>query len=186
MLTTNITTPKDRSEYYKQRNAKRTPEYLAWGSMVQRCCNPSNDRYADYGGRGITICDRWRNSPAAFLEDMGPRPSAKHSLEREDNEKGYSKENCVWATSAKQTRNRRCAKMLTVNGVTMNQIDWANKMGVPYTVISMRISRYKWSVEDAVLTPIDVRYRHNIKDDTLRAPKGPMGHRGNTLPNTQI
>lgn len=75
--------------------------------MRQRCLNPNHEHYADYGGRGIGICQPWLDSFAAFLADMGPRPSPRHSIDRKDNEKGYSPDNCRWATPDVQARNRR-------------------------------------------------------------------------------
>lgn len=79
------------------------PEYSIWRGMRHRC---KSDHHRNYGGRGIRVCDRW-NKFAEFLSDMGPRPSKKHSLERVDNSKGYGPDNCVWATSTEQIRNRR-------------------------------------------------------------------------------
>jgi len=83
------------------------PEYQAWKSMKRRCLCPQVKNYANYGGRGITICDRWIKSSAAFLADMGPRPGPDYSLERVKNHLGYSPENCVWATRPAQQRNKR-------------------------------------------------------------------------------
>lgn len=83
-----------------------SPEYTAWRNMRARCLNSGHPLYANYGGRGITICDRWRDF-AAFREDMGTRPSRAHSIDRRDNSIGYGPENCRWATTTEQTRNRR-------------------------------------------------------------------------------
>lgn len=83
-----------------------TKEYSIWVAMKQRCSNPNHPCYADYGGRGITVCDRWSNSFESFLEDMGPKPE-KLTLERINNSKGYSPENCKWDTRANQIFNRR-------------------------------------------------------------------------------
>jgi hypothetical protein len=84
--------------------------YGSYSKMLYRCNNKDSERYRDYGGRGIKVCKEWQDSPTNFLRDMGERPSKKHSIERVDNERGYFKENCIWATSSQQNSNKRKPK----------------------------------------------------------------------------
>ena len=81
-----------------------------WSEMKQRCSNPNNVGYKNYGGRGITVCDEWKNSFAQFMEDMGPRPSDKHEIDRVDNNGNYEPSNCGWATKFEQQLNREISK----------------------------------------------------------------------------
>lgn len=83
------------------------PEYFVWKTMKQRCSNKNNRSYPDYGGRGITVCDRWKDSFENFFKDMGERPSKRHSIDRMDNDKGYEPSNCKWSTDVEQASNRR-------------------------------------------------------------------------------
>lgn len=101
-----------RNERARQANGthgeSHTPQYKCWKAIVQRCTNPRAKRWADYGGRGITICAEWRNSYAAFLRDVGRRPSPNHTLDRyPDNDGNYEPGNVRWATYLEQNRNRR-------------------------------------------------------------------------------
>ena len=87
--------------------ASRVPEFNVWCKMRQRCASPASRDYKNYGARGIQACPEWLTNFAAFYIDMGPRPTAQHTLERLNNDLGYSKENCIWATRAVQNKNRR-------------------------------------------------------------------------------
>lgn len=104
-----------------------TPEYCVWESMKKRCLNKNNHAYPRYGGRGITVCERWLESAANFVEDMGLRPSDKHQLDRIDNNKGYYKENCRWVLSIINNKNKRNSKYWIINGVVYDDINTASK-----------------------------------------------------------
>lgn len=126
-----------------------TPEYRAWLHLRERCLNPEHPNWHNYGGRGITVCDEWRASFSAFYRDMGTRPSPAHTIERADNEKGYCKENCVWATRKEQADNRRNSQYHEIDGERRTQTDWARHQGIPQCTISLRLKR-GWSKEEAL------------------------------------
>jgi hypothetical protein len=130
-----------------------TREFSSWTSMTQRVCNPNHKSFDDYGGRGITICERWLGSFENFYADMGDRPLGL-TLERINNNGNYEPTNCEWATSKKQANNRRSNRPITLNGRTRNLNEWASDAGIHRSLISNRIDR-GWSVEDAVSTAPD-------------------------------
>lgn len=113
---------RERATHGYTRNGKKTKEYLAINNIIARCTNPKNPMYKHYGGRGITVCDRWRNQPGTFVEDMGYRPSDKHSIERIDVNGNYEPSNCKWATATEQSRNQRpsCNNTTGVRGVSVH------------------------------------------------------------------
>ena len=129
-----------------------TPEYSVWRSVVARCTKPTDRRFKNYGGRGITVCDRWLKFEN-FLADMGQRPAPGLSVERKNNDGPYSPENCVWATAAEQVANRRNTHRLTLNGVTKTLAEWAREIGLPWRTLHGRIFDYHWTVERALTTP---------------------------------
>lgn len=127
--------------------------YKVWEGILARCTNPKASGFDRYGGRGITVCDRWRSSFEAFLADMGARPSRAHQIDREKNDGPYAPENCRWATSAEQARNRSSNVLLTIDGETMCLLDWAIRIGMPRNTLRNRLLR-GWSPERAVRTPM--------------------------------
>lgn len=133
-----------------KRTKSRTPEYKTWVSMIERCEKPTCPCYRNYGGRGITVCERWHIFDL-FLRDMGVRPSRGHSIERLDNNGNYEPANCEWATVKEQSRNRRSNSRLTLHGKTMCVTDWAITLGIPPTTIWSRMAR-GWSVERMLTT----------------------------------
>jgi hypothetical protein len=130
------------------RETRRRPEYTVWSSMRARCRDLKNKRY---GGRGIGVCNRW-DSFAAFLSDMGPRPSSKHSIDRKDNDGNYTPENCRWATRKEQMANMSRNRRLTFKGETMLLIEWERRTGLNGATIQSRIDA-GMSVEDALTLP---------------------------------
>lgn len=136
----------------------KTPEYRCWAHMIGRCCTPTESSYHRYGGRGITVCDRWRNSFENFQSDMGPRPSLRHSIERKDNDGPYSPENCYWGTVREQSNNRRDNIHLTWNGVTKPLSIWAEEIGVSQRTLYGRLKR-GYSHSEALSNPYKKRCR---------------------------
>ena len=128
---------------------QNSPEYRAWVDIISRCTNPKCPRWADYGGRGIGVCDRWRENFAAFLGDVGARPSRRHSIDRIDNERGYEPGNCRWATDVQQQRNRRNNLLLTHRGETRPLVEWVGISGISKTTIRRRL-QHGWTAEDAL------------------------------------
>lgn len=119
---------------------KETPEYRAWKHMKSRCYNPNVEKYSDYGGRGILVCDRWLQSFSNFYEDMGPRPSPYHSIDRMDNNSNYESSNCRWATKSEQAYNRRQGKRprkLAYRGVSI--VDLAKSSGLNVSTLRHRL-----------------------------------------------
>jgi hypothetical protein len=128
------------------------PEYSVWRGIKARCTYPSMDAYPYYGGRGIKVCPRWRESFAAFLEDMGPRPSPAHSIERINGDGDYEPSNCCWASRAQQSRNRASNVLLTLRGETKTVAEWAVVSLVSQKAIYKRLER-GWPPDRAVFEP---------------------------------
>ena len=138
-------------ELGKYQGRSKTLEYTQWRQMISRCHNPEHHRYPLYGARGIKVCDRWRENFLAFSGDMGPRPDG-HTLDRIDNDGDYAPGNCRWATQKQQMNNTRANRLIEFNGTTRTMKQWAETVGMPYTVLARRIYR-GWPVEAAITTP---------------------------------
>lgn len=135
------------------RKGKRSPEYVTWYSMIQRCCNSKNSAWKNYGGRGIRVCREWRDSFTAFLDHVGRRPSLKHTIDRTDNDGDYEPGNVQWVTRKRQLRNRRGTHMLTYDDRTMSIPDWAEELGLSARTIYDRVVKLGWLTERALVTP---------------------------------
>lgn len=117
-----------------------TSIYRTWADIKKRCLNPNNKAYKHYGGRGITICERWLKFEN-FLADMGERPDGL-TIERIDNDKGYSPENCRWATYKEQNRNSRRTRMISYFGETRCLSEWAEVLNINRTTLHWRLRKY--------------------------------------------
>lgn len=142
----------------KTHGMSKHPMYVEWSSMIGRCYNTNNSNYERYGGRGIYVCDEWKDSPENFIkwaEETGGRQPGT-TLDRSDNDGPYAPWNCRWVTMHEQSRNKRSNILLTFNGKTQCLADWAKETGIQHETLR---GRYKsgWSVEDILTTPIGAK-----------------------------
>lgn len=135
----------------KTHGLRKSAEYSVWQNMITRCTNSNTNCFYRYGGRGITVCDEWREFEK-FYSDMGDRPNGM-TLERIDNNGQYSKENCRWATLSEQARNTRRTQLVEHNGKKQCLKDWANDVGIAYNTLRKRFVIYNWPFEKAIATP---------------------------------
>ena len=126
--------------------------YRVWQGIKERCLNPKNKSYKDYGGRGIKVCERWMKFEN-FIADMGDRPSNLYSIERRDNDGDYEPGNCCWVQKRQQARNSRNNRIIEYNGKSQTLIEWAEELGMTYRTLVTRLHR-GWSVERALSTRI--------------------------------
>lgn len=161
MSTNSKSVKKARPGLTKQFNS----EYRSWLAMRQRCSNRRTVGWAVYGGRGIRVCDRWQNSFAAFLEDMGPKPSDAHSIDRRDPDGDYTRDNCRWATRLTQARNCRNNRYVTFDRRTLCVSEWAEVTGLSANLIRARLN-LGWSPRKTLTTPYNA-IRHDQRKLTL-------------------
>lgn len=140
---------------YRLHGRTNTREFAAWTAIRKRCYDPNASNYSIYGGRGITVCDRWRDDFAAFYADMGTCPPG-HSLDRKDNEGPYSTDNCRWANARTQANNRSNNRRLSFNGIERTVTEWARTMGIQKSALFGRL-RSGWPIERALTEPIQPR-----------------------------
>jgi hypothetical protein len=138
---------------YGTHRRSKSPEYKAWEKLKHRCSNSNNPGYARYGGRGITVCDRWKDSFENFFEDMGERPSPKHSIDRIDNDGNYEKSNCRWGTDTEQMNNTCWNAFITWEGKKVRRTELLKMYDIKLHTFLWRIKK-DWSIEEALLTPV--------------------------------
>lgn len=130
----------------------RTAIYRVWVQMICRCHEPNTEGFENYGGRGIAVCDEWRQSIEVFVRDMGPRPKGA-TIERKDNNAGYSAGNCRWATRGEQALNKRTSRPLLVyQGESLSLVEWARRFHLPYHTVYNRV-RSGWTLDRVFGTP---------------------------------
>jgi hypothetical protein len=123
-------------------NAKRSPEYIIWAALKQRCINPKDKKFKSYGAKGISVCKRWRDSFHAFIADMGDRPSKEHSIDRFPNNDGnYEPGNCRWATRKEQARNKRNNVLVDYQGKRQCLMAWSDETGIHHATLTARLKR---------------------------------------------
>lgn len=132
---------------FRTHGKAKSKEYRSWQHLKERCLNPKDPAYFNYGGRGITVCDEWKDSFEKFYEDMGECPK-NYSIERIDNEKGYYKENCKWASREEQSLNRRNTVIVTFNNETKPLLLFCKELNLKYFTVIKKLKR-GLSVEDA-------------------------------------
>lgn len=146
-----------------------SPEFRVYCGMLQRCINPNAVGFKNYGGRGISVCERWRESFTNFLSDMGHRPS-RLQIERKDNNGNYEPSNCVWATRKEQAQNRRTTVFLTIGYRREKISKWSEESGIASKVILFRL-KSGWEPKRAVFSPIPKRFIRPSNSDLRAGPK---------------
>lgn len=149
-------------------DGRPTPEYVAWRDMRRRCSTKASPQHLrNYFARGIRVCPAWSASFEAFLEDMGPRPSARHTIERLDNSGDYAPGNCVWATRRAQARNRRTNRVMRGRPM-VEWIEEAGRRGISRAAFLGRI-RNGWGLDKALATPQAVPISVGTHREIVRA-----------------
>lgn len=149
------------SEKTRTHGMYSTSIYQRYHAMIQRCHNPKCRNYKNYGKRGIQVCSRWRKSFEAFFRDMGNPPKGR-SLERRDNNKGYSPTNCLWATRKEQSSNHRRSRRLTYKGKTQTLTQWACEKNIAPATLDFRLRR-GWSMRRSLNEPLHLgRWHHAV------------------------
>lgn len=148
---TNELISKARTTHGCSKNPETIKTYQAWRHMRERCEKPKHKSFPDYGGRGISVCERWQDF-SNFYSDMGDLPFGM-TIERIDNNKGYSPENCRWATQKEQANNRRNNRLISLDGITKTLSQWSEFVEISYDTLSLRMAR-GWTISEAFFTPV--------------------------------
>ena len=152
----------------RRHGLSRMPEYRAWQTMRLRCLNPHNAAYPSYGGRGITVCERWLESPANFLADMGLKPTPRHEIDRENNDGNYEPGNCRWVLRKVNDRNRRNNRFVELCDQKLTLAEWSERTGLPHSTLTKRLAA-GWTVEQTLTIPLLRSGPQKVKPEASRS-----------------
>ena len=142
-----------KSSRHEMHGLRYHQDYQLWQAMKKRCSNANHAMWKHYGGRGIRVCESWMKF-SAFLSDMGPRPTLRHSIERINNNGNYEPSNCRWATPIDQANNARSNFRIIFNGEVATAAQWARSLGMQRYTLVARIKRLNWTVRKSLMTPV--------------------------------
>ena len=128
----------------------KTRLYMVWGGMKERCQNPKNPEYRRYGGRGISVCEEWEKYEAFRDWALSNGYAPNLSIDRKDNDGNYSPKNCRWATAKEQANNTSRTRFIELDGERHSVSEWARRLGINQSTLSMRLNKYGWSAEKAL------------------------------------
>lgn len=131
-----------------------SPERNSWEKMISRCYDSSHNSYKNYGARGISVCERWRNSFIDFLADVGRKPTPEHSLDRKKNDGNYEPDNVRWATRLEQNRNMRKTRFIEYGGIRKSLSEWSEDLNMKKSTIRQRLNS-GWTEEQALTLPVE-------------------------------
>lgn len=152
------------AERFSTHGLGKSREYKSWAHIVRRCTNPNNPAFADYGGRGITVCDEWRHNFQTFYDHVSVLPHSGekgYSIDRIFNNGNYEPGNVKWSTAKEQSRNTRANVMLTHNDKIQCVADWAKELDIPSAVLHKRLLR-GWSAQKTLATPRGASKNANV------------------------
>jgi len=146
----------------------KTKIHYAWGHMKSRCYNPNSQYYKNYGGRGITVCDEWRNDFTAFADwSLANGYADDLTIDRKDNDGNYCPENCRWATAKQQANNKSNNRLFVINGETKTVTQWCECYDIPASLVIGRLY-YGWTFEEAIgIIPRKRPYKRAVKDNAI-------------------
>lgn len=159
----------------------KSREYRSWVKAKCRCYNPKDPKYKDYGGRGISMCERWIGDFLAFMSDLGPCPPGM-TIERNDVNGNYEPKNCRWATPKEQSNNKRCNRIVEINGEALTLAQWRDRTGIGQDTLAYRLKHYPI---DKVCSKIDLRagrkFRKPVTEEARKARSERMHARWTAL-----